>query len=131
MVRLAFASFFFWCLQRQQIRVSDAPLAVVHSALYVADRDLGISYHALAVFSCGLCIPMSNSSLAVSHQCDPCNRKPSHLTSAELYAGSWFFCYWMNIFVLPFSEIQRTHRHCCGGDALVHHERFKITIFVQ
>jgi hypothetical protein len=69
---LFFRSWFrFWlCLfGRQQIRVSDALLPVAHSALYVADRELGISYHAFAVFSCGLCIPMSNT----SHQFDPIN----------------------------------------------------------
>jgi hypothetical protein len=49
-------------LERQQIRVSDVLLPVAHSALYVADSDLGISYHAFTVLSYGLCIPMSNTS---------------------------------------------------------------------
>ena len=35
--------------RRQQIRVSDALVAVAHPALYVADSELGISYHARAV----------------------------------------------------------------------------------
>jgi hypothetical protein len=82
--RRGYAFLTFWCPQWQQIRVSDALLPVAHSALYVADSDLGISYHAFAALSCGLCIPMSNSSLAVSHQCDPCSPKPLHLWSADL-----------------------------------------------
>ena len=49
-------------LERQQIRVSDVLLPVAHAALYVADSDLGISYHAFTVVSYGLCIPMSNTS---------------------------------------------------------------------
>jgi hypothetical protein len=52
-----FSAFFFWVTERQQIRVSDALIAVAHSALYVADTDFGISYHALAVSSVRLVHP--------------------------------------------------------------------------
>jgi hypothetical protein len=43
--------------ERQQIRVSVALVAVAHSALYVADTDFGIGYHALAVSSVRLVHP--------------------------------------------------------------------------
>jgi len=129
-VRLGFFVFFFWYLQRQQIRVSDALLPVAHSALYVADSDLGISYHAFAVLSYGLCISMSNSSLASlrSVQC---------AVQCETIAP--FF--WLLVFLVLDERVglaspvsltdQRMDGHCCAsGDALVQHERFKITIFV-
>lgn len=80
--------------ERQQIRVSDVLLPVAHSALYVADIDLGISYHAFTVLSCGLCIPMSNTSSIDFISSEPTMCRPL------VFGWVLFFPYWTSTSIL-------------------------------
>jgi len=60
-LRFLFNNYHWYCVLRgNKLESLMCFFSVAHSVLYVANSELGISYHAFTVLSNSVCIPMSN-----------------------------------------------------------------------